>query len=120
MEITYLCAMQRFNHLLTILYCVILLACNNHQQMLGQLEALEQQNGTVAHNHGQSYKGMSKWELKELNGLPSQADIDDLIRNNKKSGVIYNETTGSMCPYDRYSKTQEEWLQEHDCEYEYE
>ena len=73
--------------------------------------------GTIAHNHGQSVDGMSKWELEEFNGLPSQADIDYLIRNNKESGAIFNETTGKMCPYNRYSKTQEEWLQEHDYEY---
>lgn len=73
--------------------------------------------GTIAHNHGQSNNGMSKWELEELNGLPSQADIDYLIKNNKESGSVYNETTGFMFPYDRYSKTQEEWLQEHGYEY---
>lgn len=72
---------------------------------------------TIAHNHGQSNNGMSKSELEEFNGCPSQADIDYLIRNNKESGAIYNETTGKMCPYDKYSTTQEEWLQQHGYEY---
>lgn len=72
---------------------------------------------TIAHNHGQSYKDMPKRHLEELNGLPSQADIDYLIRHNKESGAIYNETTGKMCPFNRYSTTQEEWLQEHGYKY---
>lgn len=69
--------------------------------------------GTIAHNHGQSNNGLSNSELEEFNGLPSQADINYLIRNNLKSGGIYNETTGKMCPYDKHSTTQEEWLQQH-------
>lgn len=73
--------------------------------------------GSIAHNHGQSNNGLSKSELEEFNGLPSQADIDYLISNNLKSGEIYNETTGKMCSYDKYSTTQEEWLQKHGYDY---
>ena len=73
--------------------------------------------GSIAHSHGQSNNDMSKWELEEFNGLPSQSDIDYLKKNNKQSGVIYNETTGEMCPYTIYSTTQEEWLQQHGYSY---
>lgn len=69
--------------------------------------------GSIAHSHGVSNNGMSQWELEEFNGLPSQSDIDYLKKNNKQSGVIYNETTGEMCPYNIYSTTQEDWLREH-------
>lgn len=68
--------------------------------------------GTIAHNHGVN-NDMSRWELEEYNGLPSQSDIEYLKKNNKQSGVIYNETTGEMCPYNIYSTTQEDWLREH-------
>lgn len=73
--------------------------------------------GTIVHNHGQSNNGLSKSELEVFNGLPSQADIDYLISNNKESGAIYNETTGKMCPYNKDSITQEQWLQQHGYEY---
>ena len=36
--------MQRINHLLIILFCIAVWACNDHQQMLSQLEELERQN----------------------------------------------------------------------------
>lgn len=72
---------------------------------------------TIAHNHGQTSNVLSQSELAEFNGLPSQADIDYLIKKNFASGVIYNETTGQMCPYDRYSTTQEEWLEQHGYDY---
>ena len=36
--------MQRINHLLIILFCIAVWACNDHQQMLSQLEELEQRN----------------------------------------------------------------------------
>lgn len=72
---------------------------------------------TIAHNHGISNNGMSKQELEEFNGLPSEADINYLKNNHKESGEIYNETTGKMCPYTIYSTTQEEWLKQHNYDY---
>ena len=36
--------MQLINHLLIILFCIAVWACNDHQQMLSQLEELERQN----------------------------------------------------------------------------
>ena len=36
--------MQRINRLLIILFCIAFWACNDHQQMLSQLEELERQN----------------------------------------------------------------------------
>lgn len=36
--------MKLFNYLLTVLFCIAVGACNDHQQMLSQLEELERQN----------------------------------------------------------------------------
>ena len=36
--------MKLFNYLLTVLFCMAVWACNDHQQMLSQLEELEQRN----------------------------------------------------------------------------
>lgn len=75
------------------------------------------QYDNFAHNHN-TILDLPEWQKDEINGLPSQADIDDLISTNAwrkrhgllpQKGLIYNERTGKWVEFFETSQTQEEY-----------
>ena len=80
------------------------------------------QYDNFAHSHNTNLD-IPEWQKDEINGLPSQADIDDLISTNAwrkrhglppQNGLIYNERTGKWEEFDEKSTTQQEYLESHD------
>lgn len=76
------------------------------------------QYDNCAHSH---YTGLdiSESEKDEINGRPSQADIDDLMSTNAwrkkqglppQSGIIYDERAHKWIPFGENSSTQEDYL----------
>ena len=74
------------------------------------------------HNHDTPLD-IPNWQKDEINSLPSQDDVDDLISTNawrerrglpKQTGLIYNERTGEWVEFNEKSTTQQEYLESHD------
>ena len=82
------------------------------------------QYDSFAHSHDTklSEYDITEEQLKEINGLPSEADIKNLDNTNKKrnekgflnqEGVIYDEKSGTWNSFNSNSYTQEDYIRDH-------